>query len=250
MILIIPAIRIKAGKCLFKVKYEDGTVCSDDPVEMAKLWRLENAKSLHITDFDAVNAGHFVNLDVVQKIIQTVDIPIEFGGGIHSLADAQRAFDIGIYRILIGTLFLEKPTEAVKILQKYGGSKVVIGLAVENNKVVTKGWVKNSDFTLIDAAQHAKFLGFTRIVYRNIITDGKTTCPNFDAIKEFAIETGMRVTASGGIRGLDDLLKMQELVKYGVDSVIIGKALYNNKFSCQNIWRVCELLKYPYTAKV
>lgn len=250
MLLIIPAIRIKEGKCIFRVKYEDGSVCSDDPVEMAKLWRRENAKSLHVTDFDAVDAGHFVNLDVIQKMIETVDIPIELGGGIQSLADAQRAFDIGVYRILIGTLFLERPTEAVKILDKYGGSKVVIGLSVENDKVVTKGWIKNSDFTLVDAAQHAKFLGFTRIVYRNIFTDGKTSSPNFDAIKDFAIETGMRVTASGGISGLNDLLKMQELVKYGVDSVVIGKALYENKFSCQNIWRVCESMNYPFTAKV
>lgn len=250
MLLIIPAIRIKAGKCIFKVKYEDGSVCSNDPVEMAKLWRRENAKSLHVTDFDAVDAGHFVNLDVIQKMIETVDIPIELGGGIQSLADAKRAFDIGVYRILIGSLFLEKPTEAVKILDKYGGSKVVIGLSVENDKVVTKGWIKNWDITLVDAAQHAKFLGFTRIVYRNIFSDGKTSSPNFDAIKEFAIETGMRVTASGGIRGLTDLLKMQELVKFGVDSVVIGKALYENNFSCQNIWRVCESMNYPYTAKV
>lgn len=250
MLLIIPAIRIKAGKCIFKVEYEDGSVCSTDPVEMAKLWRRENAKSLHVTDFDAVDAGHFVNLDVIQKMIETVDIPIELGGGIHSLADAKRAFDIGVYRILIGNLFLEKPTEAVKILDKYGGSKVVIGLSVENDKVVTKGWIKNWDITLVDAAQHAKFLGFTRIVYRNIFTDGKTSSPNFEAIKEFAIETGIRVTASGGIRGLNDLLKMQELVKYGVDSVVIGKALYENKFSCQNIWRVCESMNYPFTAKV
>lgn len=250
MLLIIPAIQIKAGKCIFKVKYEDGTFCSDDPVEMAKLWRRENAKSLHVTDLDAVDTGRFVNLDVIQKMIETVDIPIEAGGGIQSLADAKRAFDIGVYRILIGSLFLEKPTEAVKILDKYGGSKVVIGLSVENDKVVTKGWVKNWDITLIDAAQHAKFLGFTRIVYRNIFNDGKASYPNLEAIKEFAIETGIRVTASGGIRGLDDLLKMQELVKYGVDSVIIGKALYENKFSCQSIWRICESMKYPYTAKV
>lgn len=250
MLLIIPAIRIRAGKCIFRAKYEDGTICSDDPVEMAKLWRCENAKSLHVTDFDAIDAGRFVNLDVIKKMIETVDIPIELGGGIQSLADAQRAFDIGVYRILIGTLFLEKPTEAVKILQRFGGSKVVIGLSVENNNVVTKGWVKNWNITLVESAQHAKFLGFNRIVYRNIFTDGKTASPNFEAIKDFAIETGMRVTASGGIRGLSDLLRMQELVKHGVDSVVIGKALYENKFSCQGIWRVCESMKYPFTAKV
>ena len=250
MLLIIPAIRIKNGKCVFKTKTYDDVECSDDPVDMAKLWRTENAKSIHVTDINGIEAGCLINLDVIKTIIKTVDIPIEVGGGIRCFEDAKKAFDAGAYRILIGTLFLENPEEAVKILATYGDSKVVVGLDVENDEVVAKGWPKNSDMTPIEAATKAKLLGFKRIVYRNVIYDGDNRRPNFDAIKMMAVETKLRVTASGGVEGLEDLLKLRDLIPYGIDSVIIGKALYENRFSCQNIWRICEAGNYPYTEQV
>ncbi|MBU1421650.1 MAG: 1-(5-phosphoribosyl)-5-[(5-phosphoribosylamino)methylideneamino] imidazole-4-carboxamide isomerase [Bacteroidetes bacterium] len=248
MILIIPAIRIKNGKCVFKVQTFNNVECTDDPVEMAKLWRIENAKSLHVTDVDGAETGRLVNLDVVKRMIESVDIPIELGGGIQSFDEAQKAFGAGVYRILIGTLFLENPDEAVRILRAFGDSKVVIGLSVENGIVETKGGVTDKNITTIDAALNAKALGFKRIVYRDVLYDGDKRHPNFTAIKQLAETTGMRVTASGGFNGLSDILRFQELVKSGVDSVVIGKALYENKFPCQNIWRLCEAQNYPYTA--
>lgn len=249
MILIIPAIRIKNGKCVFKVQTFNNVECTDDPVEMAKLWRTENAKSLHVTDVDGAETGRLVNLDVVRRMINSVDIPIEFGGGIQSYDEAKQAFDAGVFRILIGTLFLENPEEAVRILRAFGDSKVVIGLNVENGVVETKGWIKDKNITPIDAAMNAKTLGFKRIVYRDVIYDGDKRNPNFTAIKQLAKTIGMRITASGGVNGFSDILRFQELVKYGVDSVVIGTALYENKFPCQNIWRFCEARNYPYTAK-
>ncbi len=250
MILIIPAIRIKDGKCVFKVKTPNSAECSDDPVDMAKLWRTENAKSLHVTDLNGIEAGCLINLDIIKSIIQTVDIPIEVGGGIRSFTEAKKVFDAGAYRILIGTLFLENPEEAVKILATYGDSKVVVGVDVENGEVVAKGWPKNSDLTPIDAALLAKSMGFKRFVYRDVIYDGDFRRPNFDAIKCLAEKSKIRVTASGGVESLEDLLKIGDLAASGVDSVIIGKALYENRFSCQNIWRICEARNYPYTAKL
>ena len=250
MLLIIPAIRIKDGKCAFKVRTPDGVECSYDPVDMAKLWRTENAKSLHVTDTNGIEAGRMLNLDVIKKIIKAVDIPIEVGGGVRSFEEATKAFDAGAYRILIGALFLQNPDEAVKILATFGDSKVVVGLAVENGKVVAKGWPKNSNMTPVEAAHEAKTLGFKRIVYRDVIYEGDYRRPNFGAIKTMAEETKLRVTAAGGIEDLEDLLKFRDLSAFGIDSVIIGKALYENRFSCQNIWRICEAGNYPYTAKV
>jgi phosphoribosylformimino-5-aminoimidazole carboxamide ribotide isomerase len=95
MLLIIPAIRIKSGKCIFKTKTPDGVECSDDPIDMAKLWRTENAKSLHVTDIDGIEAGFLKNLETIRSIIKTVDIPIEVGGGIRNFAEAKKAFDAG-----------------------------------------------------------------------------------------------------------------------------------------------------------
>ncbi len=250
MILIIPAIRIKNGKCVYKPLNWKGTESSDDPVNVAKLWRTENAKSLHVTDIDGTEKGYIVNINTIETMIKTVDIPFEIGGGIRSFSEAQKAFNIGAYRILIGTLFLEKPDEAVRILDAFGASKVVIGLTVENGIVQTKGWKFDAQSTPIDAVLRAKNMGFKRIVYRDITTDGRESKMNFNAVRLLAEQTGMRVTASGGIENLADLMKIQELSGIGVDSVVIGKALYENKFSCQKIWRICECGNYPYTAKI
>jgi phosphoribosylformimino-5-aminoimidazole carboxamide ribotide isomerase len=250
MLLIIPAIRIKNGKCIFKSRTPDGAECSDDPIDMAKLWRTENAKSLHVTDVDGIEAGHLINLDVIKSIMKAVDIPIEIGGGIRSFEEAQKAFDAGAYRILIGTFFLENPEEALRILNVYGESKVVIGLDIENGEVVAKGWPQNSALSAIDAVLKGKSLGFKRMVYRDVIYEGETRRPNFDAIKNLAEVCKIRITASGGVENLNDLFKIRELTQYGVDSVIIGKALYENRFSCQNIWRICEAEHYPFTAKI
>jgi phosphoribosylformimino-5-aminoimidazole carboxamide ribotide isomerase len=250
MLLIIPAIEIKGGRCVQMVQGVEGFVYSDDPVEMAKLWRKENAKSLHVTDVDGALQGRLVNGDVIKRMVHTVDIPIELGGGLRSLEAVKQAFDIGVYRVLVGTMAIENPEEAKKVIDTYGPSKIVLGIDAIDGIVKTHGWVEDSGLTALSVALNAKVLGFRRIVYTDIRLDGTLRGVNLKVLKELAEKTGMRVTSAGGISGLDDLLKVQELERLGVDSVVIGRALYENKFSCQSIWRKCEAGNYPYTAKV
>lgn len=250
MLLVIPAVEIRGGKCVQMVQGAEGFVYSDDPVEMAKLWRKENAKSIHVTDVDGAEAGHLVNAAVIERMVKTVDIPVELGGGIRTFADVQRAFSIGTYRVVIGTMLIERPDDAKKAIEAYGPNKVVLGIDVENNMVKTRGWKDTSGLTPISVALNAKALGFRRIVYTDILRDGTMRGPNFAAIKLLAEKSGMKITASGGVGTLDDLLKLQELEPFGVDSVVIGRALYENKFSCQGIWRLCEAGDFPYTAKI
>ena len=250
MLLIIPAIDIKGGRCVQMVQGVAGFVYPDDPIETAKLWRKENAKSLHVTDVDGAMEGRLVNFEVIEHMVKTVDIPVELGGGLRTFAEVKRAFDAGIYRVLIGTLVIENPDETKHILDTYGPSKVVLGIDAENGIVKTKGWTETSGLTAISVALNAKALGFKRVVYTDIAADGMMRGPNFGAIKQLAETTHMRITASGGISGLDNLLTLQELEPLGVDSVVIGRALYENKFSCQGLWRLCEAGDFPYTAKV
>jgi phosphoribosylformimino-5-aminoimidazole carboxamide ribotide isomerase len=250
MLLVIPAIEIRGGKCVQMVQGTEGYVYSDDPVEMAKLWRKENAKSIHVTDVDGAEQGHLVNFSTVQRMVNTVDIPVELGGGIRTFDDVEKAFAIGAYRVVIGTMFVERPDDAEKAIEKYGANKVVLGIDVENNIVKTRGWKDTSGLTPISVALNAKALGFRRIVYTDILRDGTMRGPNFPAIKLLADKSGMKITASGGVGSLEDLLKLQELEPLGVDSVVIGRALYENKFSCQGIWRLCEAGEFPYTAKI
>ena len=250
MLLIIPAIDIRDGKCVQMVQGIAGSAYTDDPVEMAKLWRKENTKSLHVTDIDGAVEGRLVNFDIIRHMVKTVDIPIELGGGMRTFESIKQAFDLGIYRIVIGTMLIENPDETKRALDVYGNSKIALSIDAKNGIVQTRGWKKDSGLTAISLALNAKQFGFKRVIYRDILLDGMMRGPNFDTIRILAEKTGLRITASGGVTGLDDLMKLQELEPLGVDSVIIGRALYENKFSCQGLWRLCEAGNFPYTAKV
>ena len=250
MLLIIPLIEIRDGKCLQRVQGTDGTATSDDPSAMARLWRQENAKSLHVTDIDGVLRGHPVNFDAVRRMTASVDIPIELSGGLRTLQDVQQAFGAGIYRAVIGSAFIQQPEEAQRILDAFGGSKIVLGVDVQDNIVMIKGMTEKSGLTPLSVALNAKQMGFRRIIYRDARETDTRKVRDHGAIKTVAEKSGLRVTVFGDINGLEDLLKLQELEPAGVDSVIIGRAFYENKFSCQRLWRLCEAGNYPSTAKV
>ncbi len=250
MILLIPAIEIKESRCVQMVQGEEGFFYSDDPVEMARLWRQENAKSLHVTDVDGAVSGHLVNVDVIKRMVESVDIPIELGGGLRTFDGVKEAFDLGMYRVLIGSMLLEDEDEARRVISTFGASKVVLGIDAIDGIVAVHGMAEPSGRTALEVALKAKALGFKRLVFTNIRNDGTFRGVNINVLRELAEKTGMRITASGGLGGLHDLLAIQELEPVGVDSVIVGRALYENKFSCQGLWRRCEAGKYPFTAKV
>lgn len=250
MILLIPAIEIKDGRCVQMVQGEEGFYYSDDPVQMARLWRQENAKSLHVTDIDGKLTGHLVNVDVIKEMTNSVDIPIELGGGLRTFESVKLAFDLGMYRVLVGSKILDNEDEARKVVSTYGASKVVLGIDAVDGMVVIYGTGEPTGKSAVEIALKGKELGFKRVVYTNVRNDGTFRGVNIAVLRELAEKVGMRVTASGGLGGLHDLLAIQELETVGVDSVIVGRALYENKFSCQGLWRRCEAGKYPFTAKV
>ncbi|HEY6192398.1 MAG TPA: 1-(5-phosphoribosyl)-5-[(5-phosphoribosylamino)methylideneamino] imidazole-4-carboxamide isomerase [Bacteroidota bacterium] len=250
MLLLIPAIEIRNGKCVRRVVGMDGSISSDDPVEIAKLWRKENAKALHVTDIDGAIGGRLVNFNAIAQMVKSVDIPVSVGGGMRTFDEVKKALDGGAYRVVIGTMLIENPDEAKLIIEKFGPSKVILGIDAQSGIVQTKGWNASSGLTAMTVALNAKQIGFRRIVYRDILVEGEKREPHLTALRDLAEKTGMRVTASGGISNLQDLLRLQELEPYGVDSVIVGRALYENSFACQALWRFCEAGNFPYTAKV
>jgi phosphoribosylformimino-5-aminoimidazole carboxamide ribotide isomerase len=242
MLLIFPAIDIKEGKCVRLVQGEPGTekIYSLDPVKMAVLWRGENAKTLHIVDLDGAFEGVMHNLDVIARIVHAVDIPIQIGGGIRTYEQVTQAFGVGVFRVVLGTSAIEDPNLVKELVKEFGPRRIAVGIDAKNGIVMTQGWQHESGEEAIAFALKMKDLGICRIVYTDILRDGMLAGPNFEAIKEMAVKTGLRVTASGGVSGFRDLIRMQELEKFGVDSVIVGKALYENKFPCQALWRLNE----------
>ncbi len=242
MILILPAIDLKNGKCVRLVQGAEGTetIYSDDPVQMAILWRGENAKTLHVVDLDGAFEGKMKNLEVLRRMIQAIDIPIQVGGGVRTYDQAKQLLDAGIHRVVIGTAAIDDPDLVARCVKDFGARKIVVGIDAKDGIVMTKGWKENTGIEAISLALNMKKLGICRVVYTDISRDGMLVGPNYEAMKEMAVKTQLRVTASGGVSGYQDLIKLQELEKFGVDSVIVGKALYENKFPCQALWRENE----------
>ena len=250
MLLVIPAMEIRNGRCVRTAEGKHDYRYSDDPVATARLWRTENAKSIHVTDLDGAREGRLVNAETVRRMVQTVDIPIELGGGMRTFEDVRWAFETGVYRALISTMLIENPDEAKRVIDAYGPSKVVLAIYAINGIVATHGGTSSSGLTALTVALNAKALGFRRLVYTDIDAEETPVSVNLAVLRDLGEKTGMRVTAAGGVGGLDDLLKVQALERYGIDSVVIGRALYENKFSCQSIWRECEAGNYPHTARI
>ncbi len=250
MLLVLPSIDIKGGRCVQMVQGVEGFAYSDDAVEMARLCRLENAKTLHVTDIDGAVTGKLVNTETIRRMIASVDIPVSLGGGLRTFDDVRAAFDLGAYRVRLATMMLENPDEARRVIATYGSSKVILNIDAIDGIAATRGWSESSGLTALTVALNAKEIGFRRLVYTDIRLDGTLHGVNLEMLRELATKTGMRVTSAGGVGGLEDLLKIQELEPLGVDSVVIGRALYQNRFSCQALWRMCEARNYPYTARV
>jgi phosphoribosylformimino-5-aminoimidazole carboxamide ribotide isomerase len=242
MLLIFPSIEIRRGECVQLVQGEPGSehIYSIDPVQMAVIWRGENAKTLHIVDVDGVESGTVVNRDIIQKIVQAVEIPVQVGGGIRDFESIQSLFEAGVYRVVLGTAAFHNRDLIERLIREFGARKIAIAIFAKDGKICTEGGARQHDVAPLTFALQMRRLGVSRFVYSEIGKDGVTKVLNFEALKELAIRTGIRITAQGGITGYQDLIRLQELEKYGVDSVIMGKALYENRFPCQGLWRLNE----------
>lgn len=242
-LLVIPSIDIKYGTTVRVVQGIPELNCTEygnDPVDMARIWRAENAKMLHIVDFDGFSSHSDRNLKVIEEICKSVIIPVEFAGGVRSLEDAERMFSLGVARVVVSTIVIENRNEFKRILDKFGSKKIVVALDVTDNEIVIRGRQVKTGIAVLTLAKELKSEGVERFVVTDVSRNGMLSGPNIDLSRILAEETGAKITHSGGIRNKDELMDMQKLVPIGVDSVIIGRALYENRFPCQKLWRVAE----------
>lgn len=240
--LVIPVIDIKNGKSVRMIEgFEDKTMhYSDSPLTMARLFRKENAKCLHITDLDGALSGEMINYRMIKNIVDTIGIPVQLGGGIRSYDKAKKILEeLGVYRIVLGTAVVEKLHFVEKLLKEFSPSKIVIGIDTRNGYFVKTGWRETTDIKGVDLAMKMKSLGVYRIIYQDVSRVGVLTGPDIEGLKEVS-KTGLKITAAGGIGGYDDLRKVQDLEPLGVDSVMMSRAIYENRFPCQQIWREVE----------
>jgi phosphoribosylformimino-5-aminoimidazole carboxamide ribotide isomerase len=225
--MIYPAIDIKDGQCvrLFKGQFSDVTVYGDSPAEMAKKWESLGGEYIHVVDLDGALKGHGVNAEKIKEICNSVNVPVQTGGGIRTMEDIESKLECGIDRVIIGTKAVADSDFVKRAVDKYG-QKIVIGIDAKDGMVAIEGWEKTSDFTAVEFAKKMVSIGVQTIVYTDIATDGTLAGPNVDAMAEMTKAVDADIIASGGIGSLEHI---KSLVPTGVEGVIVGKALYTGK---------------------
>ena len=198
------------------------------------LFEKEGGDQIHIVDLDGAKKGEPENLRTIAKIRKAVQIPIEVGGGIRSIESAKQLFEIGVEKVILGTLAIEQPELLAKFLTKFGNEKIVVGLDAREGgmKLATHGWEGKTNLDVIDFAEKLEKMGIKRIIYTDIARDGTLTFPNFDVNERLVNTTNLKVIASGGVTDIEHL---KILKRVGCEGAILGKALYENEISLSEI---------------
>ena len=230
--LIIPAIDLQDGSVVRYVQGRKGKkVYSDDPASVARSWVDQGAKFLHIVDLDGAFSGTSKNLKSVKEILKAISIPIEFGGGVRSIDTIKSILKLGVARVVLGTKAVEDREFLEKAFAKFK-DRIIVGVDAKKGKIMVKGWktgYKDTDAT--EFSLYLKKLGFKELIYTDTLKDGTLSGPNIGEIKKLLKITGLNIIASGGVSKLSDLDKLKKLVKAGLSGVIIGKALYEGRFT-------------------
>ncbi|MEE4254681.1 MAG: 1-(5-phosphoribosyl)-5-[(5-phosphoribosylamino)methylideneamino]imidazole-4-carboxamide isomerase [Desulfuromusa sp.] len=226
--IILPAIDLKEGRC---VRLEQGlmdkdTVYNDDPAAQALLWQEQGGEFLHIVDLDGAFAGVPKNKSAIQAIVSAIDIPSELGGGIRDLETIEAYLDLGINRVILGTVAKENPDLVKEACRRFPG-QIVVGIDAKDGLVAVRGWADVTEKKATEMAKEMEGFGVEAIIYTDISRDGMMQGPNIGATKALAEAITIPVIASGGLSTLDDIRNLLKIESSGVSGVITGKAIYS-----------------------
>ena len=232
--LVIPAIDLKNGRCvrLTEGRKESARVYDGDPAQVAREYEGAGARLIHVVDLDGAFLGAASeNQKIIRRIADCVKIPLEVGGGVRSIDDIRNLIEsIGARYVIVGTVAIEKPAVLEEAINRFGDS-IIVGIDARGNHVATRGWTETTQADAMAFARHVASIGARRIICTDIARDGQLAGPNFEMMREVALVSGARVTASGGVASLEDITRLRALEADGVDSVIVGKALYEKRFT-------------------
>ena len=237
--IIIPAIDLKEGKCvrLLQGRMEDATVYSDNPEDTAKRWVAEGAELLHIVDLDGAFTGGMKNLSAIESIRKAIRIPVEVGGGIRDMERIDQLLSLGVNRIILGTVAVEKPELVKEACKKYP-DKILVGIDAKNGFVATKGWVEVTQIKAKELALKMQGYGAAGVIYTDISRDGMLTGPNIETTREMAESLNIPVIASGGISSIDDIKRLSKIK--GLWGAITGKAIYSGALNLKEAIRITK----------
>jgi len=226
--IIIPAIDLKEGKC---VRLEQGlmekdTVYNDNPGEQARIWQVQGGELLHIVDLDGAFAGVPKNKEAIKTIVEAIDIPSELGGGIRDLQTIEGYLELGIDRVILGTIAKENPALVEEACKKFPG-RIVVGIDAKDGLVAVRGWADVTEKLATEMAKEMEDFGGEAIIYTDIARDGMMQGPNIEATRNLDESISIPVIASGGLSTLDDIRRLMAIEPSGVTGVITGKAIYS-----------------------
>ena len=225
---IIPAIDLIDGKCVRLVQgdYNQKTIYNDDALAVAKDFINSGAKLIHVVDLDGAKAGKITNIEVIKKLVSN-NIPIEVGGGVRSFDDIDLLLNIGVKRVILGSIAVQNQDFLKEAISKYGKDKIVLGLDCKNGFVAIKGWLEDSKLSDLDMLNIFKGFGGLNVIYTDISKDGMMSGVSIDNIKKL-IPSKLNIIASGGVSSIEEVIKCKNA---GCSGAIIGKAYYTGKIN-------------------
>ena len=240
--IIIPAIDIRGGKCvrLTQGDFDQEKIYSEYPQEQALKWQEHGANFLHVVDLDGAKHGEPINIYAIKHILETVKIPIEVGGGIRKMSDIENLLDMGVERVILGSIAVEIPALVQEAVEEFGDDKILVGIDARDGIVSVHGWLDSGDVGVMELAVRMGDLGISTIVYTNISNDGTLKGCDADEFEKIAEVSGLSIIASGGVSSLEDIKALKEKEASGVSGVIIGKALYEGVINLSDAIKIAE----------
>ena len=225
---IIPAIDLIDGKCvrLTKGDYNTKTVFDSDPLKVANNFLESGVSLIHVVDLDGAKAGKIINIDTIKKLCEN-NIPIEVGGGVRDYESIDLLLNLGVKRVILGSVAVKNQDFLKDAIGKYGSEKIVLGLDCNGDLVSIHGWQENSSITCMEMLSTFKNFGGKNVIYTDISKDGMMAGTNIEELTKL-VATGLNIVASGGISSLDDIKKCKEIGCFGA---IVGKAYYLGKIN-------------------
>lgn len=218
-------------------KMDKVTVFSNDPVDIAMRWEDRGAELIHIVDLDGSIAGSPKNTEVIEKIVKSINVPIQLGGGIRDLATINQYISIGVSRVIMGTMALEAPDLIKQACQLHPG-RILVGIDAKDGRVAIRGWTEVTKKKAVDAAKEVEGFGVAAFIFTDIKRDGMQTGPNIENTKKLAQSVTVPVIASGGVNTISDIEDLMKIEEYGVCGVIVGRAIYTNSLRLEDAIRL------------
>ncbi|WP_139905546.1 1-(5-phosphoribosyl)-5-[(5-phosphoribosylamino)methylideneamino]imidazole-4-carboxamide isomerase [Clostridium thermarum] len=227
--IIIPAIDIRQGRCvrLYQGDFSKTTVVGEDPLKVAESFQETGAEYIHMVDLDGALMGYPFNEEVIVKLVSVINVPVELGGGIRDLKTIDKLINRGISRVILGSAALKNPKMVVEAVKEFG-KHIAVGIDAKDGRVTIEGWLNTSDVHYIDFALKMEDIGVDNIIFTDISRDGTLEGPNLQQLAALKEKVSCKITASGGIKDIEDIKALKAMEIYGA---ITGKAIYDGTLS-------------------